>query len=96
VSGTLTDLYTTGAQERLAEIASDIHRHTKRPVDFEVASGGIVDTLMHYVEPSGGDLIAMGAQERGLVDRLLLGRVRSSVIRAAKCSVLVVPSGQTE
>lgn len=95
-SGTLTDLYTTGAQERLAEIASDIHRRTKRPVHFEVASSGIVDSLLAFVERSESDLIAVGAQERGLIDRLLMGRVRSSVIRAATCSVLVVPAARRE
>jgi nucleotide-binding universal stress UspA family protein len=95
-SGTLTDLYTTGAREQLAEIASDIHRRSKRPVEFAVAAGSIVEALMEFVEASTCDLIALGAHEPGLIERLLVGRVRSSVIRSASCSVLVVPAADTD
>jgi nucleotide-binding universal stress UspA family protein len=95
-AGTLTDLYTVGARDRLQELATDIHRRSKRTVDIQVASGGVIDRLMDFVETDRCDLIAMGTHEPTFIERLLVGRVRTSVIRAATCSVLVVPAAKNE
>jgi nucleotide-binding universal stress UspA family protein len=38
----------------------------------------------------------MGTHEPTFIERLLVGRVRTSVIRAASCSVLVVPALKSE
>ena len=90
--GTLTDLYTAGAHERLQTIANEVHRRSKRPVDIKLASGGIVDRLADMVDADACDLIAMGAHEPTLLERVLVGHVRARVIRSAACSVLVVPA----
>jgi nucleotide-binding universal stress UspA family protein len=95
-AGTLTDLYTVGARDRLLEVAAEIHRRSKRTVQIQVASGGIIDRLMDFVETARCDLIAMGTHEPTFLERLLVGRVRTSVIRAATCAVLVVPPGKSE
>jgi nucleotide-binding universal stress UspA family protein len=89
--GTLTDLYTAGARDRLETIADDVHRRSKRPVSIRLASGDIVERLNEMVEADECDLIAMGAHEPTLLERVLVGHVRARVIRSAACSVLVVP-----
>ena len=90
--GTLTDLYTAGARERLESVASEIHRRSKRPVDIRLENGDIVERLAEMVEADECELIAMGAHEPTLLERILVGHVRARVIRSAACSVLVVPA----
>lgn len=90
-AGTLTDLYTTGARDRLAVIAEHIGRRAKRKVAIAVGEGSIVDRLLDRVESGPCDLIALGAHEPTLIERLLIGRVRTQVLRAAQCCVLVMP-----
>ena len=90
-TGSLTDLYTTGARDRLAEVALDIARRSKRQVDSAVVSGGIVDGLLDYVNEHEIELVALGAHEPSFLERVLVGRVRARVLREATCAVLVVP-----
>ena len=52
-------------------------------------SGEVVSHLVEHAEKEGCDLIAVGGHRQGLVDRLLIGSVRSGVLRSAKCSVLI-------
>jgi nucleotide-binding universal stress UspA family protein len=89
--GTLPALYTAGARDRLAVIAEDIGRRANRKVVAAVASGSIVDRLFDRVESNQCDLIALGAHEPTLLERLLVGKVRAKVLRAAPCAVLVMP-----
>lgn len=91
-AGTLTDLYTVGARDRLAAIAADIHRRTKRKVDWRVANGNVIDALLGDSESDRCDLIALGAHEPTFLERLVAGRVRAEVLRHAPCCVLVVPA----
>lgn len=90
-AGTLTDLYTTGARDRLAVVAEHIRRRAKRKVLVAVSTGHVVDRLLERVEKHQCDLIALGAHEPTLLERVLVGRVRAQVLRAAPCSVLVMP-----
>jgi nucleotide-binding universal stress UspA family protein len=94
--GALTDLYTTGARDRLLETAEDVRRRSKRAVVTQVATGSIVDRLREFVEDNGCDLIAMGAHEPSLLERVLVGSVRGRVLSHASCSVLVVPLAKDE
>jgi nucleotide-binding universal stress UspA family protein len=90
--GSLLDLYTTGARDRLAEIRNQIHRRTKRHVDSVLASGGVVEQLLAHAADRESDLIALGSHDAGMLERLLAGSVRARVLRAAGCSVLVTPA----
>ena len=89
--GALTDLYTAGARDRLNETAEEVHRRSKRTVLTHVATGSIVDRLRDFVDENGCDLIALGAHEPTLLERILMEGVRSRILRQAPCSVLVVP-----
>lgn len=90
-AGSLTDLYTAGARDRLADIADDIHRRTKRTVHWRVANGNVVDRLRETAEAEECDLIALGGHEPTFLERLLMSRVGADVLRSVPCSVLVVP-----
>ena len=94
-AASLTDLYTTGARERLGNIASEIRRRSRHPVDVHLASGGLVERLADMVGNEDYDLIAMGAHEPTLVERIFIGHVRARVMRSTACAVLVVPPART-
>ena len=64
---------------------------TGRTVETVLLSGEVVGQLVEHAELEGCDLIAVGGHRQGIVDRILIGSVRSGVLRAAKCSVLIGP-----
>lgn len=90
--GSMLDLYTTGAKDRLDEIRNQIHRRTKRQVDAVLATGGVVEELLSHATEHESDLIALGSHDAGALERLLTGSIRARVLRAAGCSVLVTPA----
>jgi len=91
-AGTMTDIYTAGAVEKLDELRARLHRETRRDIQTLVASGTVVDRLRSYVVHGGCDLIALGGHNLGLIDRLLLGSVRKQLLRNPPCAVLVAPA----
>ncbi len=72
--GSMPDLYTAGAKDRLETIRDRIRRVTKRRVDARVVSAGVGDRLVAFAESHECDLIALGGHEHGLLDRLLRRR----------------------
>ncbi len=89
--GSMVDLYGTGARDRLAMIAKQITRATRRRVKTMLADGPITDVMTAVADVRKGDLIALGSQERGLIDRLLIGSVRAHLLRHGGRPVLIVP-----
>ena len=55
------------------------------------AEGTVADVLLSLADKQRGDLIAVGSHERGLIDRLLIGSVRTQLLRKSACPVLIVP-----
>jgi nucleotide-binding universal stress UspA family protein len=53
--------------------------------------GAPVPQLLAYARAHGADLIAAGRSGHGLLERLLVGRVTTGLVRAAPCAVLVTP-----
>jgi nucleotide-binding universal stress UspA family protein len=95
-AGSMTDIYTAGAMEKLEELRARLHRETRRDVQTLVVSGTVVDQLRSYVEHGGCDLIALGGHDLGLIDRLFLGSTREDILRNPPCAVLVAPQSTTE
>lgn len=89
-AGSFADLCTTGAEERLAEIRERLEREVGCRIDMVALPGEIVPSLLAYAESAQCDLIAIGGDEQTLIDRLLLGSIRSGVIRRSRTPVLVV------
>jgi nucleotide-binding universal stress UspA family protein len=89
--GSMSDLYMTGAHDRLRTIAKQIGRATSRRVKTLVVDGRVDRVMAALAAKGSGALIALGSHERGLIDRLLMGSVRSNVLRHVPCPVLIVP-----
>lgn len=89
--GDLIDLYREGIHARLDAAVRRLWRRTARRIESVVLAGQTADELLRYADEAKCDLIALGGHELGLVDRILLGSVRTKIVRAAKCSVLIAP-----
>jgi len=61
------------------------------PVETAIVEGSPSREIVNYAEEIDCDLIVMGTHGRGGLDRLLLGSVAESVIRASSIPVTAVP-----
>ncbi len=88
--GSFGDVFTAGVAEKLRAIRDRLQLSAGCRVEAVALPGEIVPSLLAYAESHHCDLIAVGGQEKALVDRLLLGSIRSKVLRHARQAVLVV------
>ena len=58
--------------------------------DTEWLGGNPAETIIHFVEDSGPDLVVVGSHGRGRVESALLGSVSQAVAAGAGCPVMVV------
>ena len=93
--GGLVDLYQTGARAKLEETRRRLQRHSRSKIETTLIGGEAGQALLSYASEHESDLISLGGHEQGLVDRILLGSVRTRVVRAATCSVLIAPPRAT-
>jgi nucleotide-binding universal stress UspA family protein len=89
--GDLVDLYRAGARAKLEEVVRDLRGRTKHRVVGVMLKGEPGDAILAYARRTNCDLIALGGHEYGLMDRILLGSVRTQILRGARCSVLIAP-----
>jgi nucleotide-binding universal stress UspA family protein len=59
-------------------------------VDTATVRGDPASTLLSYTQQVGADMIAIGTQRHGLIERMLVGSVATKILRTARCSVLAV------
>lgn len=89
--GDLIDLYRAGARAKLDEVVAKIRRQADCAIESVMLEGEPADAILALAERERCSLIALGGHEHGLVDRILLGSIRTKVLRGATCSVLIVP-----
>lgn len=76
------------AEAKLAEIAAKVKLPPER-VSAKVLVGSVHGEVLAEAEASGSDLIVVGSHEPGML-AYVIGSNASSMVRRAKCSVLVV------
>ncbi|WP_251343684.1 universal stress protein [Haloplanus halophilus] len=81
------------AVARVREIATEMGEGDDPavPVRTAVVEGKPSREIVNYAEDEDCDLVVMGTHGRGGIDRLLLGSVAESVIRASSIPVTTVP-----
>ena len=62
----------------------------KCQAQLAVETGAPVDRIIEYAQKHGIDLIVMGTQGRGTVERMWIGSVTQGVLRRASCPVVSV------
>lgn len=81
------------AHEESKRLLADLARHHVRPhvpVRRHLLKGTPSAKIVETASRTGADLIVMGSEGRSGIKRLLVGSVAESVIRHARCPVLVV------
>jgi nucleotide-binding universal stress UspA family protein len=89
--GDLVDVYRAGARAKLEEAVRRMRLRTRRRVDSVMLDGEPGQAILQHAHRARCDLIALGGHEEGLMDRIVLGSVRTRVVRGTKCSVLIAP-----
>jgi nucleotide-binding universal stress UspA family protein len=87
----VAQLYRQTAGNALAEVLAVVRRNTKRRVNGLMLDGEPTQTIVEFVRNERCDLVSLGGHAQGLVDRILIGSIRTRVLRAVDCSVLVAP-----
>jgi nucleotide-binding universal stress UspA family protein len=89
--GDLIDLYRAGARAKLDEVVATIRRYGDCAIESALLEGEPADAILKFAKRERVSLIALGGHEQGLVDRILLGSIRTKVLRGATCPVLIAP-----
>ena len=76
------------AEAKLAEVAAKVKLPPER-VSAKVLVGSVHGEVLAEAEASGSDLIVVGSHEPGML-AYVIGSNASTIVRRAKCSVLVV------
>lgn len=83
-------------QEAIAAIESIIENRSTLTCESAIEYGNPREEILAYAAANDVDLITIGAQGRGLLDRLLLGSVTERVVRASEVPVLTVPNAAVD
>lgn len=89
--GDLVDIYRAGARAKLDEAAKSLGRHGKVRVVPTMLDGDPGKSIVAFARRQSCDVIALGGHHLSLADRVLLGSVRTRILRSAPCAVLIVP-----
>jgi len=89
--GGLVEMYRAGAKAKLEDAVRTLERGARCAIESVLLDGEPGKALVAHARDRQCDLIALGGHEMGLVDRILLGSVRTRVVRDAPCSVLIAP-----
>jgi nucleotide-binding universal stress UspA family protein len=90
-AGDLIDLYRAGARAKLDAALAEVRRHTRRRVESIMLEGEPSEAVLGHARRTRCDLISLGGDKRSLMERVLLGSIRTRVLRGASCSVLIAP-----
>ena len=58
--------------------------------------GAVAPELLSFAQRAGAELIAAGSHRHTFVNRMLLGRVTTTLVREAQCSLLITPPGPSD
>lgn len=86
-----------GVDAAFDQLVSELEPARGVKIDTLVRRGGNPSTeITRFCEETGPDLVAVGSQRHGFLDRLLLGSVARSIAADGRWSVLVTPPAKAE
>ena len=88
-AGDLVDLYRSGAAAKMTDAVKFLRRRTRRQIEPLMLEGEPGEAIITAARRNRCDLVALGGHEQGLMDRILIGSVRTRVLRSVTCSVLI-------
>jgi nucleotide-binding universal stress UspA family protein len=97
VSGSGLPAYVTMTADARHAVVTSLRQFAAReqqagaPVEFEVAEGGVAETILARSSALPADLLVLGTHGRSGFSRWVLGSITEKVLRTAVCPVLTVP-----
>ena len=88
--GNLDTMWEHAMAEAAAELDRAAARLTSTNVDKRIEIGDVGGTVCRVAAELKVDVIVVGANGRGAIERLLLGSASAQIVRHAPCAVLVV------
>ena len=76
-----------------AQIQQQLDAPPSVVIDTVTVRGDPAPALLAFAQQSNAELIALGTQRHGLIERLIVGSVATRVLRTSRCAVLAVPAG---
>ena len=86
--------YAMGVEQGFLRLVSQL-REQKIRVTWEFRIGGVLESILAVAKDLDADVIAAGSHNQNVVDRLLLGSTPATLLRGARCSVLVAPPARS-
>jgi nucleotide-binding universal stress UspA family protein len=90
--GSLSELYNGGCIERLELLATQLREQGPAQVTTLLLTGDIAEQLEQCAEREKCDMIAVGGHAQSFIERVVVGSVRTKLLRAASRTILVAPS----
>lgn len=85
-----------GVKAAFAELAAELEPPRGMTIATVTCQGGTVAELKRFCEGATPDLLAIGRQRHGAIERLLVGSVTAAMVQDGRWSVLVTPPGSTQ
>lgn len=76
----------------IADAVAQLEAPSNVTVETVTVRGDPAPALLAYAQQSGADLLAIGTQRHGVLDRLLVGSVATRVIRNTRIATLAAPA----
>ncbi len=83
--------YAMGVEHGFQRVMRELGQREGIKVSTELRIGGVVESILAVAKKIDADVIAAGSHSQTVVDRLVIGSTPGQLLRAAPCSVLVVP-----
>jgi nucleotide-binding universal stress UspA family protein len=89
---TLDESYVASLPTKFRRLLEILKLPSGIAVKEEVLEGRIAERVLHYADTHDADVIVAGRQGLNALARLMVGSVTESLLRGAKCSVLIAPA----
>jgi nucleotide-binding universal stress UspA family protein len=74
--------------EKVEKMKEEVHSDVK--ITLKVKEGSPADVILETIDKEGIDLVVIGSSGKSGFDRFIMGSVADKVVKASKCSVLVI------
>lgn len=87
--------YAAGVEQGFRRVRGELGTRTGVEITCEMRLGAVVETTLAVAKEIGAQVLAAGSHNESMLDRLLIGSTPAQLLRAARCSVLIAPPGES-
>ncbi|MBL0173404.1 MAG: universal stress protein [Gemmatimonadaceae bacterium] len=74
------------------QIRAQLHAPDTLQIETVTVRGDPAPAILAFAQQANAELIALGTQRHGFIERMVVGSVATRVMRTARCAVLAVPA----